>query len=120
MRTLVIGDIHGCLTAFNRLLDAVMPTADDQIITLGDYVDRGPDTRGVLNRLIDLQRTHNLIPLNARAGAFCGILLPPLSRLLRLFAASHHSRPSCRTRWRLLTQATNRATWGCASSSSFV
>jgi serine/threonine protein phosphatase 1 len=63
MRILAIGDIHGCLTAFNTLLDAVSPQPDDQIIALGDYVDRGPDSRGVLDRLIDLYSRGRLVPL---------------------------------------------------------
>lgn len=63
MRTLVIGDIHGSLVALNRLLDAVYPSPKDQIITLGDYVDRGPDSRGVLDRLIALHRTHQVVSL---------------------------------------------------------
>lgn len=63
MRTLAIGDIHGCSAALDALLAVVRPEPDDLIITLGDYVDRGPDTRGVLNRLIDLHRDGRLIPL---------------------------------------------------------
>jgi serine/threonine protein phosphatase 1 len=63
MRTLVIGDIHGCLAALNALLEAVAPTAADRVITLGDYVDRGPDSRGVLDRLIALYDADRLIPL---------------------------------------------------------
>lgn len=63
MRTLVIGDIHGCLTALDTLLARVALTSEDWLITLGDYVDRGPDSRGVLERLIQLQGTGRLIPL---------------------------------------------------------
>jgi len=63
MRTLVIGDIHGYLGTLEALLDAVAPTASDRLITLGDYVDRGPDSRGVLERLIELQAQGNLIAL---------------------------------------------------------
>jgi serine/threonine protein phosphatase 1 len=63
MRTLVIGDIHGCSTAFDAVLHAAAPTADDRIITLGDYVDRGPDSRGVLDRLVALHARGNLVPL---------------------------------------------------------
>jgi serine/threonine protein phosphatase 1 len=63
MRTLVIGDIHGCLHAFNGLLDAIHPAPTDQLILLGDYVDRGPDTRGVIDRILQLAKTHNVIPL---------------------------------------------------------
>jgi serine/threonine protein phosphatase 1 len=63
MRVFAIGDIHGCLGAFDDLLAWVNPAPDDVIVTLGDYVDRGPDTRGVLDRLIALKRTRNLVCL---------------------------------------------------------
>jgi len=55
-----IGDIHGCLSALHRLLDAIRTDfhalADAEglaasIVFLGDYVDRGPDSRGVLDVL---------------------------------------------------------------------
>ncbi len=57
-RTLAIGDIHGCLTHLDALLAAVAPTPEDTLVFLGDYVDRGPDSKGVLNRLLQLSRTH--------------------------------------------------------------
>jgi serine/threonine protein phosphatase 1 len=63
MRTLAIGDIHGCLTALTTLLDFVAPTPDDRLITLSDYVDRGPDSRGVVDLLIDLHTKGRLIAL---------------------------------------------------------
>jgi serine/threonine protein phosphatase 1 len=63
MRVLAIGDIHGCLGPLDDLLAWVKPTEDDVLITLGDYVDRGPDTRGVLNRLIELKKSRPVICL---------------------------------------------------------
>jgi len=63
MRTLAIGDIHGCSRALNALLELVQPQADDTIVTLGDYVDRGPDTLGVLDRLLALRKQCRLIAL---------------------------------------------------------
>lgn len=42
---------------------AVDPSEDDVIITLGDYVDRGSDSAGVIDRLIRLSTKHYLIPL---------------------------------------------------------
>ena len=48
MRYLAIGDIHGYSEVLHRLLEVVEPAPDDQIITLGDYVDRGPNSRGRL------------------------------------------------------------------------
>jgi len=62
-RTIAIGDIHGCLAAFDALLEAVDPQPDDTIVALGDYVDRGPDSRGVIERLIALQRQCRLVPI---------------------------------------------------------
>ncbi len=51
-RTIVIGDIHGELEALDRLLDR-LPSLDaqDTMVFLGDYVDRGPDSRGVVDRV---------------------------------------------------------------------
>jgi serine/threonine protein phosphatase 1 len=63
MRTLAMGDIHGCLTALTTLLDFVAPTPEDRLITLGDYVDRGPDSRGVLDLLMDLHAQGRLVAL---------------------------------------------------------
>jgi serine/threonine protein phosphatase 1 len=62
-RVLAIGDIHGCSRALDVLLADVNPRGDDTIVTLGDYVDRGPDSKGVLDRLLDLHGTGRLVPL---------------------------------------------------------
>ena len=63
MRYLAIGDIHGCSQAFDQLLTVVQPQPEDVIITLGDYLNKGPDSKGVIERLIRLTKTHHLIPL---------------------------------------------------------
>jgi serine/threonine protein phosphatase 1 len=63
MRYLAIGDIHGCADALERLLALVQPGPDDQLITLGDYVGRGPDTKRVLDILIRLNETGRLVAL---------------------------------------------------------
>ena len=63
MRLLAIGDIHGCSRAFETLLALVQPRPEDLIVTLGDYVDRGPDSKGVLERLLALHRTGQLVAL---------------------------------------------------------
>jgi serine/threonine protein phosphatase 1 len=55
-RTYVIGDIHGCPDELERLLEAISPGADDHLCFLGDYIDRGPSPRGVVERLIRLSR----------------------------------------------------------------
>lgn len=62
-RTLAIGDIHGCLAALETLMNLVRTKADDLLITLGDYVDRGPHSRQVLDWLIDRDRGGRLVAL---------------------------------------------------------
>jgi len=62
-RTIAIGDIHGCQFALSALLDAIAPESADTIVTLGDYIDRGTHSRGVLDRLIALARCCRLVPL---------------------------------------------------------
>lgn len=52
----VIGDIHGCLEELCSLLEALPLEPADRVIFLGDYVDRGPDSKGVLSYLIDWQQ----------------------------------------------------------------
>jgi serine/threonine protein phosphatase 1 len=62
-RTIAVGDIHGCLAALETLLAAIQPQADDTLVLLGDYVDRGPQSRGVIEQLLQLQRQCRLVPL---------------------------------------------------------
>jgi Calcineurin-like phosphoesterase len=62
-RILVIGDIHGYLPALDAVLAAAAPGADDLVVTLGDYVDRGPDSRGVIERLIEVGQHCRLKPI---------------------------------------------------------
>ncbi|WP_020084638.1 metallophosphoesterase family protein [Hyphomicrobium zavarzinii] len=57
LRVYAIGDIHGCAHLLDRLHDQIemdlqsRPPADVRLIYLGDYIDRGPDSAGVLERL---------------------------------------------------------------------
>lgn len=52
MKALVIGDIHGCLTELQELIKDVDRT-QTRIILVGDLIDRGPDSRGVINFVRD-------------------------------------------------------------------
>ena len=54
-RTLAIGDIHGCLAPLEHLWKIIDPQPEDRIIFIGDYVDRGPDSKGVIDFVISLQ-----------------------------------------------------------------
>lgn len=54
-RLLAIGDIHGCHDLLRQLLDKVAPGAEDQVVFLGDYVDRGPDARKTIDYLLEFR-----------------------------------------------------------------
>jgi len=62
-RTIAIGDIHGCSTALNRLIEAIQPSEQDTLVILGDVIDWGPDSRGVIETLLRLSEQCRLIPL---------------------------------------------------------
>ena len=62
-RVIAVGDIHGCSKAFATLVEAINLRADDTFIGLGDYVDRGPDSKGVLDQLIAISRRCRLVPI---------------------------------------------------------
>src|SRR5271155_2436633 len=84
-RAYVVGDVHGCL---DRLVSlhwqiardlAENPVRDSMLVHLGDYVDRGPDSAGVLwllggalaapvTRRVDLRGNHELLMLDALQG----------------------------------------------------
>ncbi len=53
-RTLVIADIHGCLDPLRHLWEAIEARPEDKVVFIGDYVDRGPDSKGVIDFLIGL------------------------------------------------------------------
>lgn len=56
-----IGDLHGCLKALDKLIQKISPNYDDTIIFLGDYIDRGPDSNGVVNYLLQLSKQVNCV-----------------------------------------------------------
>ena len=55
------GDVHGCLDKLDALIavcELISSGRDTRFVLIGDYVDRGPDPRGVVDRLIEQQRRH--------------------------------------------------------------
>lgn len=59
-KVFIIGDVHGCLSELIKLLAIIDSkiAPDDEIIFVGDYVDRGPDSKGVVDLLIERQKNH--------------------------------------------------------------
>jgi len=58
MRLIAVGDIHGHRGKLVDLIGKVQPGPDDQLVFLGDYIDRGPDSKGVLDYLMKLQEQY--------------------------------------------------------------
>ncbi len=54
VRKIAISDIHGCARSFRALLRRIDLQKDDRLFLLGDYTDRGPDSRGVLDLVFEL------------------------------------------------------------------
>ena len=52
--TYVVGDIHGCLGPLNQLLRKIQPRPEDEVVFIGDYIDRGPHSREVVDTLLAL------------------------------------------------------------------
>ncbi|OPZ60919.1 MAG: Serine/threonine-protein phosphatase 1 [Deltaproteobacteria bacterium ADurb.Bin510] len=52
--TYAIGDIHGYHNKLEALIERIQPTRYDTLVFLGDYIDRGPDSRKVVDYLIEL------------------------------------------------------------------
>jgi serine/threonine protein phosphatase 1 len=57
MATIAIGDVHGNLAALEDLLGQLEPglTTGDTLVFLGDYIDRGPHSRGCIDRILELR-----------------------------------------------------------------
>ncbi len=53
---IAIGDIHGCYKSMEAMLEKLQPYTDRQFIFIGDYIDRGPDSMKVIERLIEFQQ----------------------------------------------------------------
>lgn len=76
-RVFAVGDIHGNSKLLDDLLSKIEPTNSDKLIFLGDLINRGPDSKGVINRLLELRQTvscnfilgnHDEMLLGALAG----------------------------------------------------
>jgi len=56
-KTFIIGDIHGCLDMLKKLMDKIAWSPDkDTLIFLGDYIDRGENSKGVVDYILDITK----------------------------------------------------------------
>lgn len=56
-RTIAIGDIHGQLEKLEGLIAQIKPSDEDRLVFLGDYIDRGAESFGVVERILQLKKT---------------------------------------------------------------
>ena len=57
-RRWIIPDIHGCVNTLKQLIEnGIQPTKEDSIYFLGDYIDRGPDGKGVIDYIMSFQNS---------------------------------------------------------------
>ena len=107
-RLYVIGDIHGRLDLLEQLVQKIehdlqhYPTPECVTITLGDYIDRGPDSRGVLDCLSRNPFPTRYVPLKGNH-----------EELLELFLAE----PSFFPNWRRLGGLETLHSYGISISS---
>lgn len=59
----VIGDVHGCAEELRILLHKLPLDKDSTLLFLGDYVDRGPDSKGVIDIVLDISQLYKVITL---------------------------------------------------------
>lgn len=66
---IAIGDVHGCVEELNALLASVPLRPSSTLVFLGDYIDRGPHSRRVVERVIELRREFNVVTLRGNHEA---------------------------------------------------
>ncbi len=62
-RYFAIGDVHGCADELKELLGQLPLTPEDTVVFLGDYVDRGNQSREVIDMILELRKIHRVVHL---------------------------------------------------------
>ena len=62
-KTFAIGDVHGCARELAELLARLPIEPDTTVVFLGDYIDRGPDSRSVVEQILSLRSRCQVIAL---------------------------------------------------------
>jgi len=69
-KIIAIGDIHGELYKLHNLFDKLSINKNDTLVFLGDYIDRGEHSKGVIDHLIKLSKDYNCVFLKGNHEAF--------------------------------------------------
>lgn len=88
LRVFAIGDVHGCRLELAQLIHAINPKIGDTLIFLGDYIDRGIDSKGVLDLIVELKARCNVITLKGNHEMMMQTAFDNSNPLRRLQATS--------------------------------
>ena len=81
-----IGDVHGCAGELRMLLNKLPLTRDSVVVFLGDYVDRGPDSKQVIDTVLELREQCKVVTLKGNHEAlFLSFLKDPSSEAAGMF-----------------------------------
>lgn len=69
MSLIAVGDIHGCAQTLKALWEELPVDEVDQIVFVGDYIDRGPDSRGVIDFALEIDQHYPCIFLRGNHEA---------------------------------------------------
>lgn len=69
----IIPDIHGCSKTLRALIEnLIQPKKTDRLFFLGDYIDRGPDSKGTIDYIMDLQhKEYDIVLLKGNHEDYC-------------------------------------------------
>ena len=85
-RIFAIGDVHGCSHELQVLLEQLNPRPEDTVVFLGDYIDRGPDSKGVVDLVLGLSGRCEVVALKGNhESMFVDFLESPESAGAGLF-----------------------------------
>ena len=59
-RLIIVGDVHGCLQELRQLMERIEPAVEDRIIFIGDLIDKGPDSVGVVRFVMELAKSRRV------------------------------------------------------------
>jgi len=87
MKRWVIPDLHGCVKTLRAIVEEqIKPKGDDEIYLLGDYIDRGPDPKGVIDFIMELEeKGFNVFPLRGNHEEYILLALENEQNLKRKF-----------------------------------
>jgi serine/threonine protein phosphatase 1 len=92
-RTFAIGDIHGCYSQLACLIEQIKPAEHDLLVFLDDCIDRGPDSRAVIDYCLSLKEQYPAVFIK---GNHEEMLLASLEdELYFSYWISHHGIGSC-------------------------